>query len=220
MDRFEWYNRNKFGFTYPAFAIPEQCYEFQKRFDSGVIYHFNFKSNGSYINLELKDRNTFLVSKVDFTHEKNTYNYEFSDVSFICTIYNNLVKESNESYYNLCKERFFIGINNSSGKIYLDDIRNPIDPDFVVLRTPQEFKEFIIMMGCPKYISFDHDLGNNVESGYDCLKWLIEYDLENNKTFIPEEFEINVHSANPVGKENILGLWECYIKNKKESKCV
>ncbi len=102
-------------------------------------------------------------------------------------------------------------------KVFLDDIRNPKDSSFVVLRSSEEFKNFIITEGCPNYISFDHDLGDAVESGYDCLKWLIEYDLKNNKTFISKDFEINVHSANPVGKENIEKLWISY-KNFKEQK--
>ena len=40
------------------------------------------------------------------------------------------------------------------------------------------------------------------KSGYDCAKWLVDYCLDNGIT-IPN---FGVHSANPVGAENIRGL--------------
>ena len=60
---------------------------------------------------------------------------------------------------------------------------------------------YIETNGFPNFISFDHDLGLE-ESGYDCAKWLVDYCLDHN-LHLPE-FE--VHSQNPVGKENILAL--------------
>lgn len=209
MNRVEWVS--KFGLTCDGFAIPERCYDFQNRFDAGVIYHYKIESNGNWVNLELEDHNTFSII---YTIGKNKHSKLFDNVTAACAEYNRLMEKANKIYYNMCKEQFFAGIDNSSKKVFLDDIRNPKDSSFAVLRSPDEFKDFIIMMGCPGYISFDHDLGSDVESGYDCLQWLIERDLRNNKTFIPKDFEINVHSANPVGKENIEKLWISY-KNFK-----
>lgn len=84
------------------------------------------------------------------------------------------------------------------------------------------------MFGLPDAISFDHDLAdshytpeyfwdnyeeskkyqewnskNHTEkTGMDCAKWLVDYCMDNKK-MLPEIF---VHSANPVGADNIKGL--------------
>lgn len=63
-------------------------------------------------------------------------------------------------------------------------------------------------------ISFDHDLGDD-DTAMIFVKWLIDYDLDNNGKIIPENFSYNVHSANPVGKENIEGLLQSYLNFKK-----
>jgi hypothetical protein len=96
-------------------------------------------------------------------------------------------------------------------KLYLDDTRTPSTTDWVIVRTYEEFISYIETNGLPYYVSFDHDLAqisykDGVESfeyyettGYDCAKWLVDYCIRNNKS-LPE---FNVHSANPVGSENI-----------------
>ena len=101
-------------------------------------------------------------------------------------------------------------------KLYLDDIRTPKDDDFIIVRSFQEAVKFVQQNGIPNYISFDHDLGcdefNNIyPSGYDFAKWLIEMDLDNLYKF-PEDFKFNVHSANPIGKANIEGILNNYLK--------
>ena len=101
-------------------------------------------------------------------------------------------------------------------KLYLDDIRTPKDDDFIIVRSFQEAVKFVQKNGIPNYISFDHDLGcdefNNIyPSGYDFAKWLIEMDLDNLYKF-PEDFKFNVHSANPIGKANIEGILNNYLK--------
>lgn len=96
-------------------------------------------------------------------------------------------------------------------KLYLDDIRTPRGEEWVVVRSFEEFKRTILERGAPKFISFDHDLGwdtaNDTElpSGYDCAKWIVE-----NNIVIKGFF---VHSANPVGAENITRLLENYRKH-------
>ena len=104
-------------------------------------------------------------------------------------------------------------------KLYIDDIRVPKNDGFVVVRSFEEAVEFINKFGIPKYISFDHDLGCDkngklYKTGYDFAKYLIESDLDNIATF-PKNFTFNVHSANPVGKENIENLLKNYLKFKK-----
>lgn len=112
-------------------------------------------------------------------------------------------------------------------KIYLDDIRTPVDPSWVIVRSYQEFVSTIQLTGLENIdiISLDHDLGptamkewhtnvytnyqlnyDNIteKTGYDCAKWLVEQWI-NGKPFV----EVVVHSANAVGASNIMG----YINN-------
>ena len=83
-------------------------------------------------------------------------------------------------------------------KIYLDDVRTPVNPDWVVVRSYDEFVEKVRELGFENIdvISLDHDLGdtamreyfNNVspnytldyshiteKTGMDCAKWLVDY---------------------------------------------
>lgn len=95
-----------------------------------------------------------------------------------------------------------------------------------IVRNYNNFVGYITKMGVPDIISFDHDLasehdviqrkiaGNEINeinyseftelTGYDCAKWLVRYCDENNYK-LPET--ILCHSMNPVGKRNILTLF-------------
>ena len=87
-------------------------------------------------------------------------------------------------------------------KIYLDDVRTPVNPDWVVVRSYDEFVEKVRELGFENIdvISLDHDLGdtamseyfNNVspnytldysnieeKTGMDCAKWLVDYYYDN-----------------------------------------
>lgn len=102
-------------------------------------------------------------------------------------------------------------------KLYIDDIRNPKDDDFIVLRSYAEAVGWMRKNGCPEFISFDHDLGDTDElSGFDIAKWMVNMDLNQKGMFIPEDFQFNVHSANPVGADNIAGLLDNYIEVRNE----
>lgn len=98
--------------------------------------------------------------------------------------------------------------------LFLDDVRKPGDVTWVALpdasfEVVRSFEEFVIMIshfGLPEFISFDYDLGDSkTKTGYDCAKWLFAYCFHENK-MLPK-FE--VHSKNPIGKENI----EFYLAN-------
>jgi len=116
-------------------------------------------------------------------------------------------------------------------KLYLDDVRNPKTKGWTVVRTYEDFVSHIEQNGLPEEVSFDHDLGrehtiffmNNggfenppdpknekfvTKTGYDCAKWLCEYCWTNGLP-IPTW---NVHSANPVGRDNIIQLIENFEK--------
>lgn len=105
--------------------------------------------------------------------------------------------------------------------LWLDDARNPFDKkmdwliyspigrnvDVVWVASYQQFVAYITKHGLPDAICFDHDLGEE-EDGYDCAKWLVNYCLDNNKP-LPK---YAIQSANPVGRENIDGLFISFNK--------
>jgi hypothetical protein len=95
--------------------------------------------------------------------------------------------------------------------MYLDDIRDPKKEGFVVIRSAEAAIEYIENYGMPVYISFDHDLGEDIMSGYDFAKWLVDSCLDK-KLIFPKKFAFNVHSANPVGAKNIEGILNNFLK--------
>lgn len=103
-------------------------------------------------------------------------------------------------------------------KMFIDDERFPVKEDeFIIVRTVEQAIDKIKELGCPDFISFDHDLGDNIPTGFDLAKYLVETDLNHNGSFIPNDFDYYVHSANPVGKKNISGLLDGYLSFKKTS---
>jgi hypothetical protein len=107
-------------------------------------------------------------------------------------------------------------MNTLKYKLFLDDERYPPDDDpcarWLVARSVSEAQDTIARMGYPVFISFDHDLGDNVPSGFDLSKWIVDQDLDN--PVLPIEFDFYVHSQNPVGAANIEGLLRAYLKMK------
>ena len=112
-------------------------------------------------------------------------------------------------------------------KIYLDDVRTPLDLDWIVVRNYDEFISKVTEIGLEniELISLDHDLGdtamiewrrnvyhnytldyNNIteKTGMDCAKWLVDKWLDGAPVV-----EVVVHSANAIGSANIMG----YINN-------
>lgn len=86
----------------------------------------------------------------------------------------------------------------------------------------------------PSVISFDHDLADlhygvqdhvdedyydlmdtqNEKTGYHCAKWLVEFCMNNNLE-LPEYY---AHSMNTVGRINILGYLDNFVKFSKNQK--
>ena len=110
--------------------------------------------------------------------------------------------------------------------LWLDDLRNPTQAQFRVWITlifgedvkvtwVKDYDEFVIYLTenpMPYGICFDHDLGTEL-TGLDCAKWLIEYCM-NNAVRLPKYF---VHSQNPVGRDNIQGYLDNYLKFQEPS---
>lgn len=111
---------------------------------------------------------------------------------------------------------------HSLWKLYIDDLRTPVDESFVIARTLKEAQELVVMYGVPMFISFDHDLGMGddgeiLPSGYDFTKWLVEMDMEGT-IMIPRGFDFKVHSQNPVGAKNIAHYLRNYLDFKEKMK--
>ena len=102
-------------------------------------------------------------------------------------------------------------------KMFIDDERFPIDQNAIIARTMQEAQSLIDEKGCPNDIMFDHDLGQDIPTGFDFAKWLVEKDLDAQGKFLPVDFIFSVHSQNPQGKKNIEGLLNPYLEYKKKS---
>lgn len=97
-----------------------------------------------------------------------------------------------------------------SYRLFIDDLRMPAEDDFVIVRNSKEAMDYVINHGCPDFISFDHDLGGD-DTAIVFLNQFIDHVLDG-KTVIPDDFSYFVHSANPVGAENISSKMDGFLK--------
>lgn len=95
--------------------------------------------------------------------------------------------------------------------LYLDDLRSTPE-NFERVYDYDEFVNFINKNGVPEFISFDHDLGEG-KTGFDCAKFLVEFCLDNGVS----DINFQVHSQNPVGKENIEKLLDNFNRLKNQN---
>ena len=107
-------------------------------------------------------------------------------------------------------------------KLYLDDIRVPSHTyfnhsDWILFRSPQELLLFFSENYSQiTHISFDHDLNwyiddtNEEITGYSCLKSLCNLMID--KGIDPNQYTFYFHSANPVGKQNMVSYWNNFRK--------
>lgn len=89
-----------------------------------------------------------------------------------------------------------------SWKLYLDDVR-PCPVGFILATSSKEAVALVRELGMPEFMSLDHDLGNE-DTTMAFLHGLVN-DLE--ITHVPDYV---VHSANPVGRDNIIVFLESY----------
>lgn len=81
---------------------------------------------------------------------------------------------------------------------------------WVKARNVAEAVRLIEEKGMPLFVTFDHDLGDGIDSPV-LVNWIKERDLDLDFGFIPEGFSYEVHSGNRVGRENIRGLLDGYL---------
>jgi hypothetical protein len=113
-----------------------------------------------------------------------------------------------------------------SWTLFLDDLRFPADvrydygqyKDIVICRSMDDAVWAVQQYGLPSFISFDHDLadihyiiGTGEKTGLSFAKWFCDY-IQDNELKFPDGFDYYVHSANPVGAENIRKYMENFIK--------
>lgn len=73
------------------------------------------------------------------------------------------------------------------------------------------FEFYLVHLGVPYEIHFDHDLGNSdMYTGLDCAKLLVQYCMDNCES-LPERYAC--HSSNPSGRDNILSVLDSYKKS-------
>jgi len=136
--------------------------------------------------------------------------------------------------------------NKSTYNIFLDDVREPDwvtlyknDPTYnklkwIVVRSHDEFINYVSENGMPKLASFDHDLADEhyqvtvaairngfdiskdfeEKTGYDSVKWLCDYALDKNIS-LPE---MRFHTANYIGFKNMSTYYKNFIKHYPELK--
>ncbi|PRZ56360.1 hypothetical protein BX589_10110 [Paraburkholderia fungorum] len=97
-----------------------------------------------------------------------------------------------------------------SYRLFIDDLRDPVDPAWTIARSSAEAIALLLERGCPDAISFDHDLGGD-DTAMAVVRRLIDLDLDANGAFIPPTFRFEVHSANPVGAANLRALLDRYL---------
>ena len=84
-------------------------------------------------------------------------------------------------------------------KLWIDDVR-PAPDGFDWIKTASDAVQYLVEnWAAVTVVSFDHDLGDDSESGYDVLTW-IERRVAEGYRF---PGEMRVHSANPVGRQNM-----------------
>ena len=90
--------------------------------------------------------------------------------------------------------------------IFLDDLRDPPSDEWVVVRTAETAYEAILAgnkADKDMVVSLDHDLGEDIPTGYDLVKWIYK-DIATDEDFRPK-ISFLIHSMNPVGRENMVG---------------
>lgn len=85
-------------------------------------------------------------------------------------------------------------------KLSIDDLRE-CPEGFDIVRSSKEAIDYIKTNGVPDIISFDHDLGAD-DTSMEVVNFIINGVLDG-ELQIPENFIFFIHSANPVGSENI-----------------
>lgn len=83
---------------------------------------------------------------------------------------------------------------------------------WVVALNCEEAVSHVARLGLPTFVSFDHDLADG-KDGIWFARWLVEADLDGVR--LPDDFGFEIHSSNPIGRENIDHLLTRYLDLRK-----
>lgn len=97
--------------------------------------------------------------------------------------------------------------------LFLDDLRDPPPGHWVVARSVAAAVGEITARGMPTAMSLDHDLGDGVD-GPALLHHLINAHLRGQAPPGLFDVQLTVHSANPVGRRNMLALWAQFTEKE------
>jgi hypothetical protein len=107
-------------------------------------------------------------------------------------------------------------------KLFIDDERWPKEGTgpWTICRCSYDAIEMIKELGMPEEIAFDHDLGLAVDENdneyFDTtmklIHWIIDEHYDNGLV-IPSNFTFTVHSANPIGAQNIKELMNGFLND-------
>lgn len=106
--------------------------------------------------------------------------------------------------------------------LFLDDERKVEDvykngeKKFVVAKSSAEAINLVKKYGMPTYMSLDHDLGVD-DTTMNFLRWLANENPDlviGGKKFSNQIPSYKVHSANPVGTQNIISFMNSWEKTK------
>lgn len=98
---------------------------------------------------------------------------------------------------------------SSTYSLYLDDLRDPPpDREWVVCRTTHQALDVVARWGMPSLMSLDHDLGGE-DTSMAFLRRLANEVWDG----VSPPPDYRVHSANPVGAQNIVSFMESWKKS-------
>jgi CheY-like chemotaxis protein len=111
-------------------------------------------------------------------------------------------------------------------KLFLDDVREPHDDSYEIVRSYEEAITWLEKNGCPDLLALDHDLGMALvdgklkcvdyacKNGIDVVEWIIQKDIELGGTFIPQGFIYTIHSSNKSGSENMNRAFKGHLESR------
>lgn len=107
-------------------------------------------------------------------------------------------------------------------KLFIDDLRDPLTGGWTVARSSKDCIAVLnVADDMPSVISFDHDLGlvqDSVDDSMRILHWMIGAHLDGFIDLSKVQCVI-VHSANPIGAQNIIGLWGSFARSQGFKNC-
>ena len=100
--------------------------------------------------------------------------------------------------------------------VFLDDEREPWDPEWMLVKTYDECVQ-VLSQGNVEHLSLDHDLSNehyngdlgDEKTGYHVVLWMAENGIWPTKTLI-------VHTMNPAGRERMVRTAERFAPEHLE----